>query len=147
MNRLVSRFCLILALAAPALAVSAAEQKNLAAVIAWSGAGRVFQIAPGTMEFLGALEGIMYIETSEGEIDEAFVECSVKQYLHSDAANTSATGNCMIVQGPEDTIFAEFHCDGQVGSWTGVAGAPVTGVPGRCCPGGRPARRNLRSFS
>ncbi|MCZ6830325.1 MAG: hypothetical protein O7F73_12205 [Gammaproteobacteria bacterium] len=119
MIRLVTSISLFIALAGPPLAVQAAEQKNLAAVIAWSGGGRVFQIAPGSMEFLGAFEGIMYMETSEGEIDEAFIECSFKQTLHSDAKNTRGTGNCMIVQSPDDAVFAEFECDGRVGSCKG----------------------------
>lgn len=119
MIRFAASFCLFLALAAPPLIADAGEQKNLAAVIAWSGVGRVFQIAPQSMEFLGALEGIMYIETSEGEIDEAFVECSIKQHLNSDSVNTRGSGNCMIIQSPDDAVFAEFNCDGRVGSCKG----------------------------
>jgi len=119
MIRIVSSFCLFFALAGPPLAAQAAEHKNLAAVIAWSGTGRVFQTGPQRMEFLGALEGIMYIETSEGDIDEAFVECSIKQHLLNDSAKTQATGNCMIVQSPADSVFAEFDCNGQVGSCKG----------------------------
>lgn len=110
---------LLFTLAGTSLASQAGEQKDVAAVIAWSGEGRVFQIGPQSMEFLGALEGIMYIETSEGEIDEAFVECSIKQSLHSGSAKTRGSGNCMIVQSPEDTVFAEFDCDGQIGSCKG----------------------------
>ena len=119
MIRFVASVALFAVLAGPLSAAPAAKQENLSAVIAWSGEGRVFQIAPDTLEFLGALEGIMYIETSEGEIDEAFVECSIKQILHSDSEDTRGTGNCMIVQSPTDSVFADFKCDGKVGSCKG----------------------------
>jgi hypothetical protein len=119
MIRLALGFSLFIALGGASLATQAGEQKDLAAVIAWSGEGRIFQIGPQSMEFLGALEGIMYIETSEGEIDEAFVECSLKQTLDSESNKTKGVGNCMIVQSPEDTVFAEFSCDGQIGSCKG----------------------------
>ena len=110
---------MILVLTALSQITQAAEQKNLAAVIAWSGEGRVFRISPERMEFLGALEGIMYFETSEGEIDEAFVECSLKQQISSDAVDTVGSGNCMIIQSPDDAVFAEFSCNGRVGSCKG----------------------------
>jgi hypothetical protein len=119
MIRLVLGLSLFIALAGSSLTAQAREQQDVAAVIAWSGEGRVFQIGPQSMEFLGAMEGIMYIETSEGEIDEAFVECSIKQTLHNGSNKTKGLGNCMIVQSSEDTVFAEFNCDGQIGSCKG----------------------------
>ncbi len=117
MNRIAGICLALLALSAPV--AQAEEQKNLAAVIAWSGEGRLFRIAPTTLEFLGSLEGIMYIETSEGAIDEAFVECAIRQTLQDDDTMNKATGNCMILQGPDDTVFANFHCDGETGSCKG----------------------------
>ena len=48
----------------------AGERENLAAVFAFNGEGRLFQVGADKLEWLGALSGIMYIETSEGEMDE-----------------------------------------------------------------------------
>ena len=62
----------------------------------------------------------MYIETSEGVMDEAFVECSVQQQLNSDSPASTATGKCMIIQGPEDAVFASLTCDGTVGACKGT---------------------------
>jgi len=51
----------------------AAEQDTVQAVIPWEANGRVFQIDTKTMLFLGSLEGVMYIESSKGNMHEAFV--------------------------------------------------------------------------
>ena len=48
-----------------------AQSKSLHATIPWEGEGRVFAEGPGKILFLGAFEGIMYIATSEGEMNEA----------------------------------------------------------------------------
>ena len=50
-----------------------AEKNSLTATIPYEGEGRVFQVAPDTMLFMGDYEGIMYVETAEGELDQAFV--------------------------------------------------------------------------
>ncbi len=65
------------------------------------------------------IEGVLYVETAEGELDEAFMECTVKQQIHRKDQRTAASGNCVIVQGPEDNIYAEYRCDGQVGACKG----------------------------
>ncbi len=100
-------------------ATVAAEQKSLKAIIPWNGEGRVFQVAPGTLQFLGAFEGVMYIETAEGKLDEAFVRCPVIQKIEIKTKNTSGSGSCMITASSEDTVFAEWTCAGQVGGCKG----------------------------
>ena len=47
-------FCLLFGSAA-----NAAEQGSVNVMIPWEGEGRVFNVAPTTMMFLGAIEGIM----------------------------------------------------------------------------------------
>jgi hypothetical protein len=101
------------------LVAGAAETRSLKAAMSWSGNGHVFQIDVNTREFLGALEGVLYIETSEGALDEAFMECSIKQKLYLEDGKTSAHGNCLIVQSGEDNVFAEFSCDGAIGACKG----------------------------
>lgn len=98
---------------------SAAESGTLKAAMSWSGHGQVLQIGLNTKEFLGVFEGILYIETSEGALDEAFMECTFKQQLHMDDSRTSAHGNCLLVQSSEDNAFAEFTCEGQLGACRG----------------------------
>jgi hypothetical protein len=59
------------------LQVHAAEQDTVQAIIPWEANGRVYQVDTGTMMFLGAFTGVMYIESSQGEMHEALVMCPI----------------------------------------------------------------------
>jgi hypothetical protein len=92
-----------------------AETTTISAVIPWQGQGQVFQVGDGKAQFLGSLEGIMYIETAEGEMNEAFVRCPIVQDINLEDGTTSTSGKCVIVASPEDTAFAEISCNGEKG--------------------------------
>jgi hypothetical protein len=96
-----------------------AEQSSLKAIIPWDGEGRVFRIGMDTMLFLGAFEGIMYVETAEGKLDEGFVVCPVTQKLNLKTKATTGSGNCMITASGGDTVFADWSCSGKVGGCKG----------------------------
>ncbi|MCX2980337.1 hypothetical protein EYC98_05565 [Halieaceae bacterium IMCC14734] len=100
-------------------ALAAENQMEAGAAIAWSAEGRVFRTTPDQIEFQGALEGIMYIESSSGALDEAFVECSFKQVVKDGSETTHGSGNCMIIQSADDSAFAEFDCNGVIGACRG----------------------------
>ena len=99
--------------------VAHAEQKSLKAMIPWDGEGRVFHIAPGTMLFLGAFQGVIYVETSEGKLDEGFVSCPLKQQLDLKSRKTSGSGHCMITASGGDTVYAKWTCTGVLGGCKG----------------------------
>ncbi len=99
--------------------VSAEQTQSLKAVISWTGSGRVIQIGTNVAEFLGALKGIMYVETSEGQLNEAFIECTAKQTLDEGDSGTSISGNCGIVISGEDNVYATYQCVGQQGACSG----------------------------
>ncbi|MFW2404507.1 MAG: hypothetical protein ACN4GT_07055 [Gammaproteobacteria bacterium] len=99
--------------------LQAAEQDTVQAVIPWEAEGRVFQVGTNTMLFLGALEGIMYVESSRGEMHEAFVMCPIVQKLDIDSGKTEAEGHCEITAGAEDVVYADMSCKGEVGSCKG----------------------------
>ena len=92
-----------------------AETKTISAVIPWQGQGQVFQTGDSMAQFLGSLEGIMYVETAEGEMNEAFVRCPIVQDINLADGSTSASGKCVIVVSPEDTAYAEIECEGEKG--------------------------------
>jgi len=50
---------------------SLAETSKISAIIPWQGQGQMFPVATNKLRFLGALEGIMYVETAEGAMNEA----------------------------------------------------------------------------
>jgi len=106
---------LLLALS-PAIA---AKQDTVQAIIPWEGEGQVYHIDSNVVLFLGALKGVMYIETSTGELHEAFVVCPVMQEINTDSGATQARGRCEVVASPDDVLYAEITCEGRVGECVG----------------------------
>ena len=119
----VNRSCLMSAAALlllNILPVHAAEQDTVQAIIPWEADGRVFQVNTNTLVFLGAFTGVMYIESSLGEMHEAFVMCPIIQKFDLGTGNSEAAGHCEISASPEDVAYAELTCEGEVGSCQGT---------------------------
>jgi len=106
-----------------------ADTSTISAVIPWQGQGQVFPVDVDKLRFLGAIEGIMYVETAEGAMDEAFVRCPIVQTIDAIDQSTSASGNCVIAVSPNDTVFAEISCKGIAGRCNGEF--TLTGGTGR----------------
>jgi hypothetical protein len=102
------------------LPVQAAEQDTVQAIIPWEADGRVFQVDTGTMMFLGAFTGVMYIESSQGEMHEAFVMCPIIQTFNLEMGSSEAVGHCEISASPENVAYAKLSCNGEVGSCQGT---------------------------
>jgi hypothetical protein len=109
--------------------MSYADTKTVSAVIPWQGQGQIFPIGIDRLHFQGSIEGIMYIESAEGEMDEAFVQCPIIQSIEISSQSTSSTGNCTIVVSTEDAVFAELACEGMKGFCLGEF--KLTGGTGR----------------
>ncbi|MEM8561752.1 MAG: hypothetical protein AAGF57_05935 [Pseudomonadota bacterium] len=99
---------------------SAEESASLKAAMSWNGHGKMLQISPSEMQFLGVIQGILYIDGPEGELDEAFVECTVIQILQIESFEGSAEGNCVLVEDADNTVYAEHRCRGVGGSCEGI---------------------------
>lgn len=97
----------------------AAEQGTVQAIIPWDGEGRVFQIDTRRVQFLGELEGIMYVENAEGQMNEGFVQCPIVQMMDLETGTTEAFGHCEITASPEDVVYAQLSCKGRVGDCAG----------------------------
>jgi len=97
----------------------AAEQDTVQAIIPWEGEGRVFQIDTRRVQFLGAIEGIMYVENSKGEMNEGFVQCPIVQMMDLETGVSEAFGHCEITASPTDVVYAQLSCKGKVGDCTG----------------------------
>lgn len=95
------------------------EEHNLNALIQWDGEGKVHKISSNTILFLGAMEGIFYVENEKGEIDGAFVECPISQKINQQTGEAIATGYCQITVSTNDVIYAELDCKGMVGDCKG----------------------------
>lgn len=102
------------------LPVHAAEEDTIQAIIPWEAEGRVFQMDTDTMMFLGAFHGVMYVQSSRGEIHEAFVMCPVTQKLDIESGDSEATAHCEITASAEDVAYAEISCTGKIGDCNGT---------------------------
>ena len=102
------------------LPLHAAEQDTMQAIIPWEAEGRVFQVDTGTMMFLGAAKGVMYVESSRGELHEAFVMCPIIQKFTLETGKTEAVAHCEISASGEDVAYAELSCNGEVGACEGT---------------------------
>lgn len=92
----------------------AAEQDTVQGYIPWEAEGQVFQVDTKTLLFLGSLEGVLYIESSDGEMHEGFVMCPIIQTMNLTDGGTNATGHCEITAGPEDVFYARMECNGEL---------------------------------
>jgi hypothetical protein len=97
----------------------AAEQGTVQAIIPWEGEGRVYQIDTRRLQFLGEIEGIMYLESAKGKLNEAFVQCPIMQMLDLESGVSEAIGHCEITISPEDVVYAQMSCKGQIGRCIG----------------------------
>ena len=98
----------------------AAEQETVQAIIPWDAEGRVFQVDTGTMMFIGAFHGVMYVKSSVGDIHEAFVMCPFTQTLDLASGDSEAIAYCEITASPEDVAYAELTCNGKIDDCNGT---------------------------
>ena len=85
----------------------------------WEGQGRVFQIGPEKLKFLGAFEGIMYIQDAKGALDAAVFICPAVQEIDVKTEKTTINGNCLITTENDDLVFAELSLVGVIGASEG----------------------------
>jgi len=97
----------------------AADQRTVQAVIPWEGEGRIFQIDTKRIQFLGSIEGIMYVQNAKGEMNEGFVQCPIVQMMDLETGVMEAFGHCEITASPVDVAYAELSCKGRVGDCSG----------------------------
>lgn len=116
-SSLTSAAIILLLALSPAMA---AKQGTVQAVIPWEAEGQVFPVDSNEMLFLGAMKGIMYVETSEGEFHEALVVCPVMQEINLETGVTVARGRCEVTASPDDVFYADLNCEGRVGECKGT---------------------------
>lgn len=101
------------------LPAHAAEEDTVQAILPWDADGRVFQVDTGTMMFVGALHGVLYVQSSQGDIHEAFVMCPVTQTVNLESGASEATAHCEITASADDVAYARMSCNGTVGDCNG----------------------------
>ena len=100
--------------------MSHAGEKSVKILMPWDGEGSVYTIGTDKLLFMGEFEGIMYVETSAGELDAAYANCPASQHIDMKGKQSSATGYCTITISSEEVVFAEWNCKGKVGVCEGT---------------------------
>ena len=98
---------------------NAADEGTVHVTIPWDGDGQVYRDSPTSVVYIGAIKGIMYIESSEGDMHEAFVVCPIMQEVDLKSGDTNAVGRCEITAAPDKVAFASFSCKGRIGECEG----------------------------
>ena len=106
-----------------------AEEGSLKIMMPWDAMGSIYHIATDKVLFMGEMEGIMYVEKAQGELDLAFASCPGSQQIDMPSKATSASGHCIIAISDEDTVYATWECTGKIGVCTGTF--KLTGGTGR----------------
>ncbi len=102
---------LVALLSGPALAA----EKSIEVIMTWTGEGTIHSIGTDKVLFMGEFEGIMYTESTEGELDAAFANCRANQHINVKTKKTEASGYCNVAVSGEDTVFAKWTCSGELG--------------------------------
>jgi len=97
-----------------------AEERTVQIMAPWEGKGRVFLIGPEKLKFLGAFEGIMYIQDAKGALDAAVFVCPAVQEIDAKMNKTTINGNCLIKTENGDLVFAELSLAGVIGTSQGT---------------------------
>jgi len=109
--------------------VTLAESETVSAIVSWQAQGHMSSVGEGKLRFQGDMEGIMYLETTEGPLNEAFIQCEIDQEFDATTESTVVSGECTIVVSTDDSVSAEMTCRGMEGYCVGDF--KLTGGTGR----------------
>ena len=91
-----------------------AEEETITVLAPWEAEGKIYKIGPQRIQFVGAFEGIMYIEAGAGELDAALFVCPTVHELNLETEKTRAHGHCHIVDAAGN-VYGQFSCEGALG--------------------------------
>jgi hypothetical protein len=96
-------------LASPA---SAGEEATIKAFSAMEGRGTITQTGAKQGTFVGALGGVLYVETEKGPVPAGQMLCPAMVQVDLDSGAQTGTGNCVIKGEKDAQIYAEMSCKG-----------------------------------
>ncbi len=89
------------------------EERVIKILAPWKAEGKVYRVGPELTEFVGAFEGIMYVERGEGELNTAIFVCPTTHELNEATQKTMARGRCHIAAAGGN-VFGKFNCEGNL---------------------------------
>jgi hypothetical protein len=88
------------------------EESVINAFVPWQGRGFTFPTGPVQGTFVGAFEGIVYIQTDKGPMASGQMTCPAMVEFNFESGAQSGNGKCAISGEPGDRVFAIWSCEG-----------------------------------
>ena len=105
---------IVIGLFAMVIAVNGyAAEGVIKATASWVAVGRYYQVKAKQALFVGALEGRMFLESKQGDLDEAKIVCPGMIEINLDSGAQSGQGRCIITTHSEDHVYASWNCAGE----------------------------------
>jgi hypothetical protein len=92
-----------------------AEEGTVRATASWQGQGRFFLVQEQLALFVGAFEGIMFVETQKGDLDAAKLLCPGMLEINLESGAQSGEGRCLLTGRSGDRVYAVWNCAGEHG--------------------------------
>jgi hypothetical protein len=96
-------------LAAPALGQ---ETQVFHAFAIWHGQGQVVEIGEKRVAIVGALSGVLFIETSEGPVDTGTITCPALITVDVESGRQAGSGGCAFKAHDGARAYGEWECVG-----------------------------------
>jgi len=113
--------CLLISVVFLGLVIPAhAAEETVQIMGPWKSNGRIFLIGPDKLKFMGALEGVMYIQDAKGAFDAAAFKCPATIILDTKSGKTEMKGNFIITGRTGDMVFADLNAAGIIGASQGT---------------------------
>src|SRR5678815_2909119 len=86
------------------------EEATVRMVAPVTARGLFFETGVNRAQFLGALHGVLYVDSGPDTLDAARIVCPASFSLDTLSPTFTAAGNCTMGQGEEHKIFAQWTC-------------------------------------
>ena len=132
-RRLLWAMLISCALGSPAVA---GEQQTVDAFSVWQGQGNIYKTGVESATFVGAISGLLFVETEEGPADAGRILCPATMDLSLKEGRQSGSGKCTIIARDGARAYADWTCRGVhmvgcVGQFTLTGGTDrLSGVAG-----------------
>ena len=87
-------------------------EQTIKAFAAWQGRGQMYETGPGRATFVGALSGMVFVETQKGPLDAGVMTCPAYVDLNVEDGTQEGKGRCTIVGKDGSRVYAEIACKG-----------------------------------
>jgi hypothetical protein len=97
-----------------------ADEVKSSLLLPWEADGKVYEVAPKTLMFVGEVKGTLYAESGQGPLDGASMVCPMLYEIDVEGGIARGEGRCAIVpKGGAGVVYAVYSCQGDIGSCAG----------------------------